>query len=141
MRVDRTAHRVTASTHCERGLFMSIPTELLILFIAQTALLAGLLLRRRRRADKAVRGVGVVPMHIIDVHRRRADWAATEHTMTLPVVADTAEPPVAEETKAPTRRSRRRSRRRPQEVPGLDAEVIQLGRRISRRVRGEGDAS
>jgi hypothetical protein len=105
---------------------MSFPTVALISFEASqfvllVAIVVYLLLRRRPRRQpevRPVRGVGVVPRNVIDIHRRRADWAAAEHTVKLPVVK--------------ARKPRRRSRRgKAQEVPGLDADAIQIATRLT----------
>lgn len=69
--------------------------------------------------------VGVVPVHQIGVSRPRvveAEWAQNDAT----VVLDVRTPPKP--------RRKRRTRQSPAPVPGLDAEVIELGRRITNKI-------
>jgi hypothetical protein len=95
--------------------------------IVQTALIV-VMLRRRPRPRPARRAVGVAPIHVVDISRRRTqvDWAAQDETVQIPRVQD-----------KPIQDKPRRRRRRPprQPVPGLDAEVIEIGRRISAKIR------
>lgn len=75
------------------------------------------------RAGTVVRGVA--PVHHVAVQRPRVqDWAADEQTKLIPAARE--------------RRNRRRqprgAQKPPPEVPGLDAEVIALGRRITRKI-------
>jgi hypothetical protein len=99
----------------------------IVLSIAQTALTV-VMLRRRPRQRPARRAVGVAPIHVVDISRRRThvDWAAQDETVQIPRVQD-----------KPIQDKPRRRRRRPprQPVPGLDAEVIEIGRRISAKIR------
>lgn len=120
-------------------------TLLTLLTLAANTILVVAVFRFIRRPRP--RHVGHAPMRLVHEHRPVADWAAAEQTLilpvvppspTLPVVPPSPTPPQAPEAR-PARR--RRSRRPKSTVPGVDAEVIEIGRRLSKRLRGGDDAS